>query len=94
MEETCACSSPSPEDEFIDAHFGRPEREAKEERRRELGLRALNALTDVQRRRYLLYKIDGMTEEEIADLESTTHQAVSKSLISAKRKIQKILTDG
>ena len=87
LDETEACAVPSPEDELIE----QPEREAKKEHRRDLGLRAFETLTEVQRRRYQMYHVDGMTEEQIAKIEGATHQAVSQSLIWAEKKINKFL---
>ena len=90
LDETAACAVPSPEDEVVE----RAEQMEKKKRRRELGLRAFDTLTDVQRRRYLLYHVDGLTEEQIAKNEKATHQAVSKSLYWAEKKIKKYLATG
>ena len=51
----------------------------------------LDKLTETQRRRFRLYTINQLGEKQIADLESTTQQAISKSLLGAKKKIKKIL---
>jgi len=77
------------EEEFIE----RPEREAEENNRRMLASQALDKLTEVQRRRYLLYHANGWTEEQIAESEGATQQAVSKSLYWADKKIKKFLSD-
>ena len=90
MGETAACAVPSPETEMI-AQVEQSEHTAKEKRRRELGLKAFETLTEVQRRRFLLYHVDGLTEEQIAKRENATHQAVSKSLYWVERKIRKFL---
>ena len=58
----------------------------------ELANRALDRLTEIQRRRYLMYHVKGLTEEEIAVIENATHQAVSKSLLGAEKKIKKFLS--
>jgi RNA polymerase sigma factor (sigma-70 family) len=82
--------APSPED----LHIGEIEaREAIERRERQAALSraALDKLTDTQRRRYLLYHVDGKTEQEIAEIEGATHQAISKSLLGADKKIKKFL---
>jgi RNA polymerase sigma factor (sigma-70 family) len=82
--------TPSPEDLHISAINAREEAE-RHEIQTELSRAALDRLTDKQRRRYLLYHADGKTEEQIAELEGATHQAVSKSLLSADKKIKKFL---
>lgn len=48
-------------------------------------------LTAKQFHRLWLYGVKGMTEEEIARLENVSHQAVSKSLRSAMRRIRKYI---
>ena len=48
-------------------------------------------LTKNQYRRLWLYGVMHMTEEEIGRLENVSHQAVSKSLRSAMRRIQKYI---
>ncbi|MDR1689176.1 MAG: hypothetical protein LBS21_11270 [Clostridiales bacterium] len=49
----------------------------------------LKKLTAVQRRRYLLFVVNGLTEREIAEKEGSTQQAVSKSLCWVEKKIKK-----
>ncbi len=51
----------------------------------------LKDLTEAQKRRLLMYYIDGLSEEEIAAKENVSHQAVSKSLQAAKKILEKIL---
>jgi FMN phosphatase YigB (HAD superfamily) len=96
-EQNGKCFAKSPEEAFIDAieALGEAERRAK---RVALAKLALGRLTDVQRRRYLLHVVDGLTTREIANLENseyplehTTHQAISKSLLQADKKIKKFL---
>ena len=48
-------------------------------------------LTKTQYRRLWLYGVMHMTEEEIGRLENVSHQAVSKSLHSAMRRIRKYI---
>ncbi len=48
-------------------------------------------LTDVQKRRLLMYYIDRLSEEEIAAKENVSHQAVSKSLQAAIKILEKTL---
>ena len=55
---------------------------------------ALGALTDSQRRRLLMWAIDGMTEEEIAMREGSSQQAISKNLDKARKKIELIISKG
>lgn len=52
--------------------------------------KAINQLSDVQKRRIKLYYFEDMTIEEIADLEGATHQAISKSIRKAVEEIKKI----
>lgn len=53
----------------------------------------LNDLTEVQKRRLLMYYISGLSEEQVATKENVSHQAVSKSLQSAKKILEKILRE-
>ena len=89
MEDSESFGGETLEDEVIE----RPEREAKENNRRELAREALKILTEVQRQRYLLYHVDGLNEREIAEKEGSTQQAVSKSLYWAEKKIKKFLSE-
>ena len=52
----------------------------------------LDKLTEVQRRRYLMHRVDGLTLREIAAIESVAFQVVSKSISGAEKKIKKMLT--
>jgi RNA polymerase sigma factor (sigma-70 family) len=87
LEEIEICSTSSPEHEIID----KPEEAAKKKQRRELGLQALDKLTEVQRRRYLMYHVDGLKLEEIAEIEGVAFQSIAESLEAAKKKINKFL---
>ena len=89
MEDSTNFGGDTLEDEVIE----HPEREAEEIHRRKLALAALDKLTEVQRRRYLLYHAKGLTEWQIAETEGTTQQAVSKTLYWAEKKIKKFLTE-
>ncbi len=51
----------------------------------------LKDLTEAQKRRLLMYYIGGLSEEQIAAKENVSHQAVSKSLQTAKKILEKIL---
>jgi DNA-directed RNA polymerase specialized sigma24 family protein len=62
-------------------------------KRRELGKKALDKLTKVQRRRYLLHHANGLTVRQIADSERVSHIAVVYSLEQAEKKIKKFLSN-
>ena len=53
--------------------------------------RAINQLSDIQRRRIKLYYFEDKTVEEIAKIERTTHQAVSETIRRGLANIRKIL---
>ena len=55
---------------------------------------ALAALTDTQRRRFLLYYEHGLSYEQIAHIEGCVYSATVKSIISAKEKVQKFISGG
>ena len=50
-------------------------------------------LTDTQFRRLWMYHVDGLTIDEIGELEGISHQNVSKSILAAERKIKKISSE-
>jgi len=74
----------SAEDEFVE----RVEQHEINAKRQSSAALALDKLTEVQRRRYVMYHAQGMTECEIADEEGSTQQAISKSLAWAEKKIK------
>ena len=90
LDETEACAVPSPEYELIE----QPEQEAKKEHRRDLGLRAFDTLTEVQRRRYIQHKVEGLSSWQIAEVEGRDHKAILYSLWAAEKKIKKFLAKG
>ena len=53
--------------------------------------KAINELSDIQKRRIKMYYFEDMTLEDIARIEKTSHQAVSKSIIKALAELRKIL---
>ena len=53
--------------------------------------KAINQLSDVQKRRIKMYYFENMNVEEIALIENTTHQAVSKSIRKGIEEIKKII---
>lgn len=81
-------------DEYIVATEGRlPYRETPEEQvcrketRDEL-LSVLDSCTEAQRRRFLLYALEGLSYEQIARLESCSKYAVRDSVEAARKKFQ------
>jgi hypothetical protein len=90
LEETIPCFEPSPEDLFFGEIYAREEAERRKQR---LGKahRALDKLTAVQRRRYLLHVVDGLSMREIAEIEKAHFTAVFESLQAAEKKIKKFL---
>ena len=87
MEETGVCAGAALEDEVIE----QPEWKALESKRRELAAQALDTLTKVQRRRYLLHYRDGMSTWQIAEKEDVYQRAVMDSIQWAEKKIKKFL---
>jgi len=92
LDETILCCLSSPEDMFIG------EIEANEEAKRyeqqvELAHLILSKLTAVQRRRYLMYHVDGLTAREIAEAERVALPSVVECLQAVDKKIKKILTN-
>ena len=79
----------SPEESVVE-EASQAERQNK---RREAARLALSTLTDVQRRRYLLYHVHGLTLRQIAEAEGVIHTKIHRSLIAAERKIKKFFTD-
>lgn len=53
--------------------------------------KAIDMLSEVQKRRIKKYYFDDKNEYQIALEENTTHQAVHKTLVSAKQKLKEIL---
>ena len=53
--------------------------------------KAINELSEVQKRRIKMYYFEDMTLEDIAKVEKTSHQAISKSIIKALAELRKIL---
>ncbi|HBL84346.1 MAG: hypothetical protein A2Y17_05045 [Clostridiales bacterium GWF2_38_85] len=90
LEETEFCATPSPHDIVIDM----TEQATLEIRRRELAKQALDKLTEVQRRRYIMYVVDELTVREIADIEGSHFTAVHESIQAAEKKVKKYLANG
>jgi len=93
LDETSLCCEPSPEDVFID------ELDAQEEAERynrclETASFLLDKLTGVQRRRYLMYHVDGLSTWEIARAEMVNQKSIHECLEAADKKIKKVLASG
>ena len=54
-------------------------------------LQVLSQLTEVQKRRYVMYRIKGLTTRQISEIEGSRQQSVMESLQSAEKKIKKVL---
>lgn len=71
-------------------------RQLRAERRKaatEMVIKLKDKLTDIQFRRLWMYHVDGMTIDEIGEVEGISHQNVSKSIIAAEKKIKKISSE-
>ena len=90
LENTDKFAAMSTEDEFI----SKAEQIAETERRCVLAQNALDKLTDIQRRRYLLHHVHGKSVREIADLEGAFFTSVHETLQAAEKKIKKVLAGG
>ena len=69
------------------------QRQLRQENRRattEMVLKIKDKLTETQFRRLWMYFVDGMTIDEIGEIEGISHQNISKSIGSAMKKIKKI----
>ena len=85
--------------ESTDSHVDSPEdleiarifRSEQKERDAALAHKIKMLLTPTQYRRFHLYYVDGLTEQEIADVENVGQGRVSKSLAAAKRRIMNYL---
>ncbi len=55
--------------------------------------KAIGKLPETQRRRILLYFFDGLTYEQIAELEKCKHPAVIKSIKTALKNLKKLLSE-
>jgi hypothetical protein len=92
FDETILCCSPSPEDLHISKITLREEAERREQRLG-MALSALDSLTEVQRRRYLLFRVDGLTLRQIANKEGVVHSKIQNSINAAENKIKKFLAN-
>lgn len=83
LAETEAFASPSPDNILFD----QPEQTAKKFQQRQLAKHALNTLTDVQRRRYILHAAKGLSTWKIAKKEGVSQRSVMECLKAATKKI-------
>lgn len=56
-------------------------------------LAVLNGCTDTQRRRFLLYALDGFSYEQIANLDGCSKVSVYESIAAVRKKYQKLFKD-
>ena len=52
---------------------------------------AINELSDIEKRRIRMYYFEDKTLDEIAEIERTSHQAISKSIHNSLKKLEKLL---
>lgn len=62
----------------------------KRRKEKEMVVKLKDKLTEKQFRRLWMYEVERKTIDEIGDLEGVDHQRISKSILSAKKKIKKI----
>ena len=82
LDETSACAIDSPENEMFEQieHVAR-------QKKRVLAETALGKLTEVQRRRYVMYHVNGLSTWKIAEIEKVNQSKIMKSLTAAEKKI-------
>lgn len=88
-DEAVVFSAPSAEDEAL----GLKEQEEAYQKRQSEAITALSKLTEVQRRRYLMYNSEGLTIRQIAEKEGVRHQSVVECLMAADKKIRKFFSN-
>ena len=59
----------------------------------EMVIKLKDKLTEIQFRRLWMYHVDGLTLDEIEEIEGVDHQRISKSIHAAKKKIKKSFPD-
>lgn len=78
----------------IDVVMERQHQRAEERRKAsDMVVQLKDKLTEIQFRRLWMYEVDGMTIDEIGEVEGVDHQRISKSILAAKKKIKKIFPD-
>ena len=89
-EETAILSILSVEDDYIE----REEHKAAYAKHKSTAAIVMNKMTVVQRRRYLMYHIDGFSLRQIAEIEGVQHSKIQNSINEAEKKIKKFLASG
>ena len=75
----------------VDVAMERQHQRAEQRRKAsDMVIQLKDKLTETQFRRLWMYHVDGKTEEEIAEIEGSSQQAISLSLIAAEKKIKKV----
>jgi len=73
----------------VDVVMERKHQRAEERRKAsDKVVRLKDKLTETQFRRLWMYYVDELTLDEIGEIEGNTHQAISKSIIAAEKKIK------
>jgi len=91
VEKSLQCHEQSPEQMLIYDIEAQEDIELHSERMSTVNL-AMDKLTEIQRKRYLMYHIEGLTIRQIADIEGVGHSKIQKSIEGAQKKIKKVLT--
>ena len=78
----------------VDVVMERQHQRAEQRRKAsEMVVQLKDKLTETQFRRLWMYHVDGLDTYEIAEIEGNTHQAVSKSIIAAEKKLKNFSTE-
>ena len=88
MEEKYLTAEVSAESELL-ADLEQKEAELSYQRAIETVQLVLGKLTEVQRRRFLMHRVVGLTTRQIAELEGSKQQSIVESLQAAEKKIKK-----
>ena len=65
------------------------ERTEKRRMASDMVVKLKDKLTEMQFRSLWMYEVDGLTLDEIGEIEGVDHQRISKSILAAKKKIKK-----
>ena len=88
LEDTRLVSVPSPQ-EILSKQADEIEFKEKQDKRKEKGLAIFATLTEVQKRRYIMSVVDGLSTHDIAEIEGVNQYAVWKTIEQVKNKIEK-----
>ena len=78
----------------VDVVMERQQQRAEQRRKAsEMVVLLKDKLTEIQFRRLWMYEVDGMTIDEIGEVEGVDHQRISKSILAAKKKIKKSFSE-